>query len=183
MLTARRLSLVLLCAFFVLGGFAVIQGCGGGKQAEQTQTAKQEEPVTTQQPDTAGAMGSGSMESGSMGSKSMKSGSMGSKSMGADSMGHGSMEPMSGESISPEGHEEAMTLAGYVCPMHPEETSLEPGDCSVCGMALEPAKLHYVCPMHPEETSLEPGKCSACGMELVLRPVGMGHEDKGMGHE
>jgi hypothetical protein len=185
MITARRLSLVLLIALFAFAGFAVIEGCGGGKQAEQTQTTKQEEPTMTQEPDTAGA--SQSMGSGSMGSESRGSGmgseSMGSGSMRADSMGHKSMAPKSGESMSPEGREEAMTLAGYVCPMHPEETSLEPGTCSVCGMALEPTKLHYVCPMHPEETSLEPGKCSACGMELVLRPVDMEKGHEGMGHE
>ncbi len=28
----------------------------------------------------------------------------------------------------------------YVCPMHPEEVSSEPGRCSICGMNLEPAK-------------------------------------------
>ncbi len=28
----------------------------------------------------------------------------------------------------------------YVCPMHPLETSREPGDCPVCGMALVPAE-------------------------------------------
>ena len=27
----------------------------------------------------------------------------------------------------------------------------------------------YVCPMHPEVTSDEPGTCAKCGMQLVLR--------------
>jgi Cu(I)/Ag(I) efflux system membrane fusion protein len=97
--------------------------------------------------------------------------------MSSESMGSKSEESMPGE-----GHEEMMTLAGYACPMHPEETSLEPGTCGICGMALEPARLHYVCPMHPEETSLEPGKCPVCGMALVLRPVGKEPEQGGMGH-
>jgi hypothetical protein len=29
------------------------------------------------------------------------------------------------------------------------------------------AKVTYVCPMHPEITSPEPGKCPKCGMKLV----------------
>lgn len=30
--------------------------------------------------------------------------------------------------------------AAYVCPMHPEETSDVPADCTLCGMALEPTR-------------------------------------------
>ena len=33
-------------------------------------------------------------------------------------------------------HEHA-TTAMYACPMHPEITASEPGDCSECGMPLE----------------------------------------------
>jgi multidrug efflux pump subunit AcrA (membrane-fusion protein) len=75
---------------------------------------------------------------------------------------------------------------GYVCPMHPDVTSDEPGSCPVCGMDLvqkkatprsETAREHlarhmepgYVCPMHPEVTSDEPGSCPVCGMDLVRR--------------
>src|SRR5439155_178949 len=46
----------------------------------------------------------------------------------------------------------------YVCPMHPEVTSSEPGTCPKCGMKLVPASAEpasYVCPMHPEVTSSE----------------------------
>ena len=69
----------------------------------------------------------------------------------------------------------------YVCPMHPDVTSDEPGACPVCGMdlvarerpetAAEHAARHfdpgYVCPMHPDVTSDEPGTCPVCGMDLV----------------
>jgi Cu(I)/Ag(I) efflux system membrane fusion protein len=59
--------------------------------------------------------------------------------------------------------------AAFACPMHLEETSDEPGRCSVCKMDLVPqlkAQGAYVCPMHPEEASEEPGHCSICKMEL-----------------
>ena len=35
--------------------------------------------------------------------------------------------------------------------------------------AGEEAAEAYVCPMHPEVTSKEPGKCPKCGMDLVQR--------------
>jgi FtsP/CotA-like multicopper oxidase with cupredoxin domain len=61
--------------------------------------------------------------------------------------------------------------SSYVCPMHPEVTSTEPGTCPKCGMQLvpvaEPAASSYVCPMHPEVTSTEPGTCPKCGMQLI----------------
>ncbi len=62
------------------------------------------------------------------------------------------------------------TASSYVCPMHPEVTSAEPGTCPKCGMKLvpaAPATSSYVCPMHPEVTSAEPGTCPKCGMKLV----------------
>ena len=57
----------------------------------------------------------------------------------------------------------------YVCPMHPEVTSSEPGTCPKCGMKLIPAAAPttYVCSMHPEITSSEPGTCPKCGMKLI----------------
>ncbi len=58
----------------------------------------------------------------------------------------------------------------YVCPMHPEVVSDEPGSCPKCGMKLlaqAAADTTYVCPMHPEVTSDQPAHCPTCGMKLV----------------
>jgi FtsP/CotA-like multicopper oxidase with cupredoxin domain len=58
----------------------------------------------------------------------------------------------------------------YVCPMHPEVTSNEPGRCPKCGMKLLAAAApaaSYACPMHPDVTSDKPDRCPKCGMKLV----------------
>lgn len=92
----------------------------------------------------------------------------------------------------------------YVCPMHPEVSSPEPGKCPVCKMDLIEKKVPqektdehdahkghdresmapqgetlYVCPMHPEVSSSQPGKCSICGMDLVARELPRGKAGKG----
>src|ERR671931_464537 len=72
----------------------------------------------------------------------------------------------------------------YVCPMHPEVVSEEPGSCPKCGMKLlaqGSEETTYVCPMHPEVTSQKPDRCPKCGMKLLpenLIAAGGGH-----GHE
>ena len=79
----------------------------------------------------------------------------------------------------------------YVCPMHPEVTSDQPGRCPNCGMKLlatqVPAAITtYACPMHPDVTSDQPGRCPNCGMKLLVANVvsqsGGGHEPNAMGH-
>lgn len=64
----------------------------------------------------------------------------------------------------------------YACPMHPEVHRKGPGDCPVCGMALErrppyAARTEYTCPMHPEVVRGAPGVCPRCGMALEPRTV------------
>ena len=70
----------------------------------------------------------------------------------------------------------------YVCPMHPDVVSDEPGTCPQCGMKLMPqaTATTYRCPMHPEVVSDEPGKCPVCGMKLM--PSQQGAAAAGHGH-
>ena len=73
----------------------------------------------------------------------------------------------------------------YVCPMHSEVTSQEPGQCPKCGMKLMPVTVAYTCPMHPEVISDEPGHCPKCGMKLMPTnaiPDGSEHSHAEMGH-
>jgi FtsP/CotA-like multicopper oxidase with cupredoxin domain len=68
---------------------------------------------------------------------------------------------------------EEVQASSYVCPMHAEVTSTEPGTCPKCGMRLVAAAAEivtpstYACPMHPEVTDSEPSTCPKCGMRLV----------------
>jgi len=66
---------------------------------------------------------------------------------------------------------------GYVCPMHPQVTSDEPGSCPICGMDLVQRKsavlgqeqrkiLYYRHPHKPEITSDQPAK-DEMGMDFV----------------
>jgi FtsP/CotA-like multicopper oxidase with cupredoxin domain len=87
---------------------------------------------------------------------------------------------------------EVQTASSYICPMHSEIISSEPGTCPKCGMKLvptqteTPAPVSYVCPMHPEVTSSEPGTCPKCGMKLVpsdALPASASDQHEGHAHE
>ena len=62
----------------------------------------------------------------------------------------------------------------FRCPMHPQITSPDPGECPICHMALEPLPDEaaappgtvYRCPMHPQIQQGEPGTCPICKMDL-----------------
>ena len=80
---------------------------------------------------------------------------------------------------------DATPASSYVCPMHPEVTSAEPGICPKCGMKLVAVAVTYACPMHPEVTSAEPGTCPKCGMKLVPRDAPLApaaQPDQGAAH-
>ena len=76
----------------------------------------------------------------------------------------------------------------YVCPMHPEVVSEEPGSCPTCGMKLlaqAAEETAYICPMHPEVTSDKPDHCPKCGMKLMpasLVGTAGGHHHEGHEH-
>ena len=68
------------------------------------------------------------------------------------------------------GESDAAGALLYVCPMHPEVVSDQPGKCPECGMKLMPQASQptsYTCSMHPEVVSDQPGKCPECGMKLM----------------
>lgn len=74
--------------------------------------------------------------------------------------------------------------AKYFCPMCPGAESDKPGDCPVCGMALErnpswkPERITvFTCPMHPEVQQDHPGDCPKCGMALEAVTTTAGADD------
>jgi FtsP/CotA-like multicopper oxidase with cupredoxin domain len=85
---------------------------------------------------------------------------------------------------------EAAGPVTYVCPMHPDVTSAQPGRCPKCGMKLlasqAPTVTTYACPMHPEVVSDQPGHCPKCGMKLLAagstRATTADQDHAGMSH-
>ena len=55
-------------------------------------------------------------------------------------LGHGAHEAGSGEAQPPRSPESPLSASGtvYTCPMHPQIRRNRPGNCPICGMALEP---------------------------------------------
>ena len=54
---------------------------------------------------------------------------------------------------TPEQHAEKHKDIKYVCPMHPEIVSDEPGNCSICGMFLEKQEVETTVPESSSESS------------------------------
>jgi hypothetical protein len=87
---------------------------------------------------------------------------------------------------------EEVRASSYVCPMHADVTSSEPGTCPKCGMKLVAAETEivtpstYACPMHPEVTASEPSTCPKCGMRLVpseALPTSASDHHEGQAHD
>lgn len=64
-------------------------------------------------------------------------------------------------------------MSDYYCPMCEGVESDSPGECPICGMALEPTraptldrKIIYTCSTHPAVVQNEPGECPECGRPL-----------------
>lgn len=75
--------------------------------------------------------------------------------------------------------------AAYFCPMCEGVESEKPGECPMCGMALErnianagAPKTVYTCPMHPQVERDHPGDCPICGMALEPRTVSAGGDNR-----
>lgn len=74
----------------------------------------------------------------------------------------------------------------YYCPMCPGVESDVPGECPMCGMALErnyaaghAGKTFWTCPMHPQIHEDKPGNCPICGMSLEPETVSAENGDDG----
>jgi hypothetical protein len=69
----------------------------------------------------------------------------------------------------------------YVCPMHPDVVSSQPGKCTKCHMDMvlnskdkmkAEATGSFVCPMHAEVLSDHAGICAKCKSALVANRTG-----------
>jgi len=79
----------------------------------------------------------------------------------------------------------ATAAAAYYCPMCPGVEADTPGECPMCGMALErnralarATETVYTCPMHPQIERAHPGACPICGMALEPKIVTAGADDE-----
>jgi Cu+-exporting ATPase len=59
-------------------------------------------------------------------------------------------DPVSGIALDPKSPAVSPQKTRYTCPMHPEIVQDEPGDCPICGMALEPVTVTLAEEKNPE---------------------------------
>ena len=68
----------------------------------------------------------------------------------------------------------------WTCPMHPEIVRDEPGDCPICGMALEPRTVTAEEPVNPELVDMTRRLWVSAALALPLLVITMGDELFGM---
>lgn len=88
-------------------------------------------------------------------------------------MPHAEGEGMKGDMPHAEGEGMKGDMPMYACPMHPDITSNEPGDCSKCGMALEMQEGHD----HGSHDHGEAAAGSAGEAAKTEAATGDGHDD------
>jgi Cu+-exporting ATPase len=76
--------------------------------------------------------------------------------------------------LDPESLPTATTRTRYTCPMHPEIERDAPGDCPVCGMALEPVTITIEEQENPELTDMSRRFWLSAALTLPLLIVAMG---------
>ncbi len=72
--------------------------------------------------------------------------------------------------------------AVYTCPMHPEIKQQGPGNCPICGMALEPLEVSLVETENPELTSMAKRLKFAAPVSIPLLLLGMSEMIPGVSH-
>ena len=122
MIASRRLLVALLCPLFLAGALLAVQGCGGGGETEQAQTAEETEPAEESKPDESMLAVEEREEKLALA---------------------GYTCPMHPEACSLEpgkcsacGMDLEKTQVQYVCTMCPDVHMHAPGKCAHCGMDL-----------------------------------------------
>jgi Cu+-exporting ATPase len=82
----------------------------------------------------------------------------------------------------PEPHEKLPSAAGkWTCPMHPEVVRDGPGDCPICGMALEPMAISAVPEANPELTDMSRRFWAALALTIPVFLLATGGMASGAG--
>ncbi len=86
-------------------------------------------------------------------------------------------DPVQNDSAMHNDHQHHTPAQTYVCPMHPEETSQQPGRCSLCGMFLVEQGKHDN-PMHHGSGMQSEPKQHETGMHMMKQPSAASNDVK-----
>jgi len=88
---------------------------------------------------------------------------------------------LTGKEETPAGKHPDHSGSGYTCPMHPEIDEPEPGDCAICGMALEPRNIPVGAEAgNPELEDMSRRLWVASILSLPLLVIAMAHMVPGL---